>query len=193
MGRGFDSRSDAEGGPAARGGQRFVDAYGRPVDDYGRLVDSYGRLVDAYGRTVDAYGRPVDAYGRVIDDYGNLVDEVLAPEPEGPAAGGRRRRRRLITPTRVTLLIALVGSVAFLVYAVTVRDTSQIPLLASGLAVLGIVFSALALSGASGAMRAGREGSGGRAFAMAVTGGIASVIAFGCFGAAIVLAMVWRP
>jgi hypothetical protein len=185
MARGFDSGPDGGRG-AAPGGQQFVDAYGRPVDAYGRLVDSYGRLIDTYGHLVDAYGRPVD-------QYGNPVDDEVGPRAEAPAAGPRRRRRRLITPTRVTLFIALVGSVAFLLYAVTVRDTSQIPLLASGLAVLGIVFSALALSGARGAMSAGRDGSGGRAFAMALSGGIASVIAFGCFGAAIVLAMVWRP
>ena len=140
-----------------------------------------------------------------VDEYGNPVEEAFAAEPAGPASGSggassaRRRRRGLhigplaITPTRVTLLIALIGSMAFLAYAVTVRDTSQIPLLASGSAVLGIVFAALALSGATGAVRAGREGSGGRAFAMALTGGLASVIAFGCFGAAIVLALVWRP
>lgn len=183
MARGGDPRFDA----GAPGGPQFVDAYGRPVDAYGRLVD--------------AYGRPVDASGWVLDEYGNPVEEVLAAEPIGQASGsGSRRRRRglhigplAITPTRVTLLIALIGSVSFLLYAVTVRDTSQIPLLASGSAVLGIVFAALALSGATGAVRAGREGSGGRAFAMALTGGLASVIAFGCFGAAIVLALVWRP
>jgi hypothetical protein len=186
MAPGYDSRSDAGLGARARTGPQFIDASGRPVDMYGRPIDAYGRLVDAYGR-------PVDEYGRVVDEYGDPVDEGAAAVDRAASPSGRRRRRRIITPTRVTLFIALVGSVAFLAYAVTVRDTSQIPLLASGLAVLGIVFGALALSGARGAVGAGREGAGGRAFAMALSGGLASVIAFGCFGAAIVLALVWRP
>ena len=111
----------------------------------------------------------------------------------------RRRRRGLhigpldITPTRVTLFIALVGSMAFLAYAITVRALAQIPLLASGAAVLGIVFGALALSGVVGSVGAARGGAGGRAFAMALGGGIAAVIAAGCLAGALVLALVWRP
>ena len=136
----------------------------------------------------------------VVDEYGNPIEEGDDDLRDLALSGRRTRRRRglhlgplAITPTRVTLLIALIGSVGFLGYAITVRDPSQIPLLASGAAVLGIVFAALALAGAIGAVRAGREGAGGRAFAMALSGGIAAVIAFGCFGAAIVLALVWRP
>src|SRR2546430_1395379 len=97
-----------------------------------------------------------------------------------------------ITPTRATLAVALVGSVAFLAYAVTVRDPTQIPMLSSGAAVLGIVFAALALAGAIGTYRAGREGAGGRAFGLALLGGVAAVIAFGCFSGAVILALVWR-
>ena len=42
-----------------------------------------------------------------------------------------------LTPTRVFIGVALLGSVAYLVYALTVRDANQIPLLASGAAILG--------------------------------------------------------
>jgi hypothetical protein len=105
----------------------------------------------------------------------------------GPHIGPLR-----LTPTRVTLFIALVGSAAFLVYAISVRDTDQIPMLSSGAFVLGLVFSALALAGAVGTYRTGRDGSGGRAFVNAILGGVAAVIAFGCFSGALILALVWR-
>jgi hypothetical protein len=109
---------------------------------------------------------------------------------------GSRRRRGVhlgpirLTPTRVTLAVALMGSIGFVVFATTVRDTSQIALLAAGAFVLGIVFSALAAAGAVGTYRAASEGSSGRAFAMALLGGIAGVIAFGCFAGALILAFL---
>ena len=51
---------------------------------------------------------------------------------------------RRISPGLVILVIALIGSLAFAAYAVTVRDTSQIPLFASGGVALGIVFMMVA-------------------------------------------------
>src|SRR5262245_33725003 len=41
-----------------------------------------------------------------------------------------------VTPTGVLLVVALVGSVAYFAYALTVREATQIPLLAAGLVVL---------------------------------------------------------
>ena len=97
-----------------------------------------------------------------------------------------------ITATRVILLVAVVGSVAYLAYAITVRDNTQIPMLASGAAVLGIVFVALALAGAIATVRAARDDRPGRSVVSAILGGIAGVIAFGCFAVAAVLAILWR-
>jgi hypothetical protein len=105
----------------------------------------------------------------------------------GPHVGPIR-----LTPTVVVFLIALVGSLGYLAFALTVRDPSQIPMLASGAAVLGIVFIALAAAGAVRTYQAGVDGHGGRAFGLAVGGGIAAVIGFVCFAAAIVLALVWQ-
>jgi hypothetical protein len=96
-----------------------------------------------------------------------------------------------ITPVRVVLVIALVGTLAYLAYALTVRDASQIPMLASGAAVLGIVFLGLAVAGGQGTLVAGREGRNRDAIAMALGGGIAAMIGFGAIAGAIVLAMVW--
>ncbi len=98
-----------------------------------------------------------------------------------------------MTPTRVTLAIALFGSVAFIVYAITVRDASQIPLLAAGSLVLGLVFSALAVAGLVATYRSASAGRGGAAFVDAILGGLAAVIAFGCFAVTVILALVWHP
>ncbi len=96
-----------------------------------------------------------------------------------------------VTPTRVMLLIAIVGSIAYLVYALTVRDATQIPMLASGAAVLGIVFAALSIAGAVETVRAARADRPGRSVVAAVFGGLAGVVAFFCFAAAAILALVW--
>jgi hypothetical protein len=97
-----------------------------------------------------------------------------------------------VTPTLTVLVIAFVGSLAYIAFALTVRDASQIPMLASGAAILGIVFAALAVSGAVKTYQAGMDGRGGRAFGLAVGGGIAAVIAFLCFALAIVAALVYQ-
>jgi hypothetical protein len=105
----------------------------------------------------------------------------------GPHVGPIR-----LTPTRVTLFVALVGSGLFLAYSFTVRDASQIPLLSSGAGVLGIVFSALAVAGVIGTVQAARDRHGGRAMMLALAGGITALIAAFCFASAIILALVWR-
>lgn len=122
-----------------------------------------------------------------------------APPPRvAPRAPGSRSRQGphvgplRITPIRVVIALALIGSLAYLAFALTVRDTTQIPMLASGAAVLGVVFVALAISGALAAYRYGLDGAGGKAFGVAVVGGIAAMIAAGCFAAAVVLALVWQ-
>jgi hypothetical protein len=111
----------------------------------------------------------------------------------GPRPGGGLRIGPLrVTPTLVTLVVAVVGSLAFLAYALTVRESTQIPLLAAGLAVLGIVFGALAVSGAIATYQAGSSGRSIRAMGLAILGGIASVISLLCFAGAILGAMLSR-
>jgi hypothetical protein len=112
----------------------------------------------------------------------------------GRSATARDRRpteRGIVTPTRVILAIAVLGSIAFLAYAVTVRDTRQIPLLASGAAVLGLVFATLAAAGGVATFRAGRDGQVGRALAMAIGGGVAGMIAAGAFAFALVIVLAY--
>jgi hypothetical protein len=90
----------------------------------------------------------------------------------------------------VFLAIAVVGSVIYFAYAVTVRETSQIPLLASGLVVLAIVFGALAAYSLRETWRAGADDRGRRAMLYAVVGGVAAIIASGCAAFAIIGFMV---
>lgn len=138
------------------------------------------------GRTSDRYsGRP-QATPRRPDDRRRAGGTGGRNPSRWPVLAGVE-----VTPIRVVLGIALFGTLAYLLFAITVRDTSQIPMLASGAAVLGIVFAALAVGGAIDAYRAGRENNGRRAILLALAGGLAAMIAAGAFAAAMVLALLW--
>ena len=110
--------------------------------------------------------------------------------PRQPKQEPRRIGPIAITPTGILLALALIGSVAYLLYAITVRDASQIPLLASGAAVLGVVFIAVAVTGLIATWRSSLRGSDGRAIGHALIGGIACLAAAACFAVAIILGMV---
>jgi hypothetical protein len=103
------------------------------------------------------------------------------------------RSRRRVSPGAVMLAIALGGSVIFAVFTITVRDASQIPLLASGAAVLGIAFCALAAYSARATWYAGIAGRDQRAVLMAVAGGMAAIVGAGCLAGAIILFMLSQP
>jgi hypothetical protein len=105
----------------------------------------------------------------------------------GPHVGPIR-----ITPTRAVLAIAFLGSLLFIAYAVLrVEDSAQIPMVTTGTAVLGLVFTALSVGGAIQMWRAWQDRMQGRTVLFAVAGGIAGMIALGCFAGAIVLALMW--
>lgn len=102
--------------------------------------------------------------------------------PAAPAREGGRR----ITPGAVFLGVAIIGSIIYMAYAVTVREASQIPLLASGLVVLAIVFGALAGYSLRETWRAGADGRGRRALLNSLIGGVAAMIAAVCLAFAII-------
>ena len=110
------------------------------------------------------------------------------PAPRRARSAGRRR----ISPGLVFLAIALVGSIAYVAVRVTVRDASQIPLLASGAVVLALVFGALAVYCLRATWRAGAEGRGGRAMLIALVGGGAAIAAAGCLAGALILFQLSR-
>jgi len=107
-----------------------------------------------------------------------------AASPASPPAPKAGRR---ISPGVVFLVVALVASIAYVAYAITVRDASQIPLLASGAVVLAIAFAALTVYCFGAVLRAGREGRGGRAILLALVGGGAAIATAGALAAALIL------
>jgi hypothetical protein len=89
------------------------------------------------------------------------------------------------------LLAALAGGVGFLVWSVLVRDQLQVPLMATGFAVCGMVLAAIALLSVGGVMRAGREGRDGTAVITALFGGLTAVAAMLLLAAAVIMSMIW--
>jgi hypothetical protein len=89
--------------------------------------------------------------------------------------------------------VAFLGSAAYIGWAVLrVRDSSQIPMLSAGFAVLGLAFAAVALAGLIGLWRAAAAERAGRAMLLAVGGGLAGLAAIGCWAVAVVFALLWR-
>ncbi len=115
------------------------------------------------------------------------------PSASGSQGSSAPSSGRRISPGVVILAIALIGSVAYLAYAITVRDPSQIPLLASGAVVLGLVFGALAVYSLRATWRAGVAERNGRAVALGLVGGIAAAISAGCFALAVIGFMLRQP
>jgi len=98
-----------------------------------------------------------------------------------------------LTPISLVVGIAFVGSAAFIAYAIIkVRDTSQIPMLSTGFAVLGLAFVAVAIGALIQLWRAAMGRRMGRAMGLAVLGGLLGLAAIGCFTATIVLALLWK-
>jgi uncharacterized membrane protein (DUF4010 family) len=127
--------------------------------------------------------RPGDAYADDADGY----EAAREPSPRRSGLGPPR-----LTATRVTLGLAVIASIVYLAYAGTVRDTRQIPLLASGAVVLGLVFGALAVAGGIATYHSGRDGLLLRALLNAIAGGVAGIIAAGAFAFGLVLVLAYR-
>lgn len=116
----------------------------------------------------------------------NARPDARRRRPVEPETGGGRS----ISPGLVFLAIAVIGSIAYFAYTVTVRDASQIPLLASGAVVLAIAFGALAVYSLRATWRAGEEDRGRRALLIALVGGGAAIAASGFAAGAIILFQV---
>lgn len=114
---------------------------------------------------------------------------------ERPRAAPARRGRHLgpipVNAFTVLVFLALVGSSIYLAYVVTQVDEDQIPLLASGFAVLGASFVAIAIGSLVGMWRAASRARGGRALGLAIFGGLAGLAAIGCFTVTALAAMLW--
>ena len=130
-------------------------------------------------------------------EYGEQPGPSYAPPPRQARRGPLRnragaRRRTIVTPARLMLLVALVGSVVFLAWGILTRGPTQVPVLITGLGILGLTLATVAVGGAVVAWRSGTRGKGGRAFLAAFLGGIIAIAAFVCFTAAAILTLLWR-
>ena len=100
---------------------------------------------------------------------------------------------RRVSPGLVLLGVALVGSITFAIYVVTVRDPSQIPLLVAGFVALGIVFLTLAVYLLRVTWQAGLADRGARALGAGVAGGVAAIVGFVCLAGSVIFFMLSRP
>jgi len=97
-----------------------------------------------------------------------------------------------ITPLRVFLAIALVGGMAFLAWSVFARDASyQVPMMATGFAVCGIVLAVVAAMSVGKIISAGREGRDGTAVVTAIVGGILAMAAMLMLAGAVIMSLIW--
>lgn len=118
-------------------------------------------------------------------------------DPAGQGSSGRAAPRgpRLgpvaITPLRATLGVALLGGVGFLCWSLLERDKLQIPLMATGFAIIGLVLAAMAILSVVRIIQAGHERRDGLAVVTALVGGVLAMGAMLSLAAAIIFAMIW--
>ena len=170
-----------------------------------RAIDR--RLRDAYRSEPDAYrpdGDPAVDWAEPDEDVvavsrDNTPWDLVAPD-DGPDQGWQPEgdemtavRSSPITPARVFLVIGLLGAAGFAAYSLTIRDQSQVPMLATAAGVMGIVLGAWAIAFAVGIRRSSITGHDGRALLFALIGGVFGMAALGAFAATVILALLWRP
>ena len=106
--------------------------------------------------------------------------------PRGPRIGPLR-----ITPVRVTLALALAGGVAFLFWSIVVRDQLQVPLMATGFLICGLVLLVWGLLGLRAVFTAGREGRDGAAVLTSLAAGLATAASMLLLAGAVIMSMIW--
>jgi MFS family permease len=136
----------------------------------------------------------MDERTRAIDRADLYEDDAWGPDAAYQDPEPTARRGARFSPVAIGLAIALVAAVLFLGFALTVRDDTQVPLLAAGFAFLGIVLVALAVLAARATYRLAVERRNGPAFGTAIGGGLAAMIGLGCLAGALVFLLLWhRP
>ena len=112
--------------------------------------------------------------------------------PAQPAEPVTSRKPRRISIPGIVIGLTMLGSIAFIGYVVLRISDNQIPLMAAGMVVLGASLGAVAAWSVLGMWRAASRARGGRAFGLAIVGGLAGLGAIGCFTVAALSALVWN-
>ena len=119
------------------------------------------------------------------------ADDADAPAESSDAPVTSRKPRRISLPG-IVIGLTMLGSLIYIGYVVLRIEDNQIPLMAAGFVVLGASLAAIALWTVVGMWRAASRARGGRAFALAIVGGLAGLGAIGCFTVAALAALVWN-
>ena len=99
-----------------------------------------------------------------------------------------------MTPVRLVLIVAFIGSAAVAAYSLLIaRGAQSIAVTVAALAVLGATMALISLGLAAGSVRAGRDGYGGRAIVGGLFGGLFALGASGAMAAAVIFALLARP
>ncbi len=92
---------------------------------------------------------------------------------------------------RIILLVALLGSAAVVFYGLVMDRTGQaIALTVAGLVVLGVTAAVISVGLAIGAINAGQDGRGIRAFGAAFLGGLFALGAAGALAGAVIFGYI---
>ena len=86
--------------------------------------------------------------------------------------------------------VALVASVAYILWVVREVQDEQITLLAYGFIAFGLCCAAIAIGSLIGVWRAASRAEGGRSFGLALVGGLAGLAAIGAFSVSALLLLV---
>jgi hypothetical protein len=114
-----------------------------------------------------------------------VIDRPPAQGPSPSLAPPVRRGLYIgplkITPALVLVAVALIGSAAYVAYVVTQVEDEQIQLLGYGFGVMGASFAAIAIGAVIAIWRAASRARTRRALVLAIVGGVAGLLAIGCF------------
>lgn len=119
---------------------------------------------------------------------GSAPPPMAAADPPNEPVTVRRPRK--ISIPGIVIGLTMLGSIAFIGYVVLRVEEGQIPLMAAGFVALGASLAAVAAWCVLGIWRSASRARGGRAFGLAILGGLAGLGAIGCFAVAALTSLV---
>jgi hypothetical protein len=114
-----------------------------------------------------------------------------APSTAGPGRRGLRVGPVRLTLVRIVAVLVLLGGLAYVAYVVAVVRDEQIKWLGIGFAAVGAALAAIGIDALTGMWRAAARAQGGRAFGLAILGGLAGLAAIGSFTVTALSMLLW--